>query len=163
MPQFPKQILIPFLKLYKASIGNEVSLKNGLCIENATGNSDSKNNYSNLHIQDKVYIGSNCILDLSNNITLEQEVVLSSAVKIMTHQSVGERELSQLINIKNEAVIIKNNCWIGTGTIILCGVTLEKYCVVAAGAVVTKSFPEYSIIGGVPASIIGQVQHSPVQ
>ena len=51
-------------------------------------------------------------------------------------------------------VVIGNDCWIGTRVIILPGVTLGDQCVVAAGAVVTKSFPPKSIIGGVPASLI---------
>lgn len=37
---------------------------------------------------------------------------------------------------------------------IMPGVTLGKRCIVAAGAVVTKSFPDYSMIAGVPAKII---------
>ena len=157
LPQFPKQILVSFLKSYKANIGSEVTLKTGFCIENATGNSDSKNNYSNLSIADKVYIGSNCLLDLTDNIIIEKEVVISPFVKILTHQSGGERTLSQFIENKNAEVIIKNNCWLGTGAIILCGVHLGQFCVVAAGAVVTESFPEYSIVAGVPAKLIGRV------
>jgi len=51
-------------------------------------------------------------------------------------------------------IIIENDVWIGTGSLILSGVRLEQGCVVAAGAVVTKSFPAYSIIGGNPAKLI---------
>lgn len=51
-------------------------------------------------------------------------------------------------------VIIDDGCWIGANVTILKGVTLGCGCVVAAGAVVTKSFPPYSIIGGVPAKLI---------
>jgi len=51
-------------------------------------------------------------------------------------------------------VEIGDDVWIGAGSIILPGVTIRKGCVVAAGSVVTKSFPEYSVIAGVPAKII---------
>ena len=51
-------------------------------------------------------------------------------------------------------IIIGNDCWIGTRVIILPGVTVGNGCIVAAGAVVTKSIPPYSIVGGVPAKII---------
>lgn len=51
-------------------------------------------------------------------------------------------------------IILKDDVWIGTDSLILSGVTLERGCVVAAGSVVTKSFPPYSIIGGNPAKII---------
>lgn len=51
-------------------------------------------------------------------------------------------------------VTIGNDCWIGAGAIILGGVTLGDNVTVAAGAVVTRSFPGDCIIGGVPARVI---------
>ncbi|MFP3834745.1 CatB-related O-acetyltransferase [Chryseobacterium sp. SIMBA_028] len=51
-------------------------------------------------------------------------------------------------------IIIGDNCWIGFGSTIVSGVELGNGCVVAAGTVVTKSFPSYSIIGGSPAKVI---------
>ena len=51
-------------------------------------------------------------------------------------------------------IIIGNDCWIGRGATILGGVTIGDGCVIAAGSVVTKSFPDNVIIGGVPAKII---------
>lgn len=55
-------------------------------------------------------------------------------------------------------VIIGNGCWVGAKAIILKDVTLGDRCVVAAGAVVTKSVPPATIVAGVPARKIGQVQ-----
>ena len=51
-------------------------------------------------------------------------------------------------------VTVEDGCWIGANVTILKGVTIGRGTVVAAGAVVTKSFPPYSIIGGVPAKLI---------
>ncbi len=51
-------------------------------------------------------------------------------------------------------VVIEDDVWCGANVIILKGVTIGRGSVVAAGAVVTKSFPPYSIIGGVPAKLI---------
>jgi virginiamycin A acetyltransferase len=53
-----------------------------------------------------------------------------------------------------EAPIIGNDVWIGGNAVILSGVTIHDGAVVAAGAVVTKDVPPYSIVGGVPAKII---------
>lgn len=51
-------------------------------------------------------------------------------------------------------VIIEDDVWCGANVTILKGVTIGRGSVVAAGAVVTKSFPPYSLIGGVPAKLI---------
>lgn len=51
-------------------------------------------------------------------------------------------------------VTIEDGCWIGANVTILKGVTIGRGSVIAAGAVATKSFPPYSIIGGVPARLI---------
>ena len=56
---------------------------------------------------------------------------------------------------ENDAdVVIEDGVWCGANVTILKGVTIGRGSVVAAGAVVTKSFPPYSIIGGVPAKLI---------
>jgi acetyltransferase-like isoleucine patch superfamily enzyme len=56
----------------------------------------------------------------------------------------------------SDQVIIGDNCWIGANCVILPGVNLGNGCVVGANSVVTKSFPDNVIIGGVPAKIIKQ-------
>lgn len=56
---------------------------------------------------------------------------------------------------ENDApVVIEDDVWCGANVTILKGVTIGRGSVVAAGAVVTKSFPPYSIIGGVPAKLL---------
>lgn len=54
----------------------------------------------------------------------------------------------------DQDVIIEGDNWIGMNTTILKGVTIGRGCIVAAGAVVNKSTPPYSIVGGVPAKIL---------
>lgn len=58
------------------------------------------------------------------------------------------------INKYDAPVIIEDDVWCGANVTILKGVTIGHGSIVAAGAVVTKSCPPYSIIGGVPAKII---------
>lgn len=60
-----------------------------------------------------------------------------------------QKETTALITIEDE-------CWIGANAVITAGVTLGKHSVVAAGAVVTKDIPPYSIAVGNPARVIKQ-------
>lgn len=51
-------------------------------------------------------------------------------------------------------IIVEDDVWIGYGTTVLSGVRIGKGVIVAAGSVVTKDIPAYTIVGGVPARII---------
>lgn len=55
---------------------------------------------------------------------------------------------------RKATIIIQNDVWIGHGATIMAGVTLHNGCVVAAGAVVTKDVPPYTIVGGNPARVL---------
>ncbi len=55
-----------------------------------------------------------------------------------------------------EKAVIGSDVWLGYGAIVLTGVTIGRGSIVAAGSVVTKDVPPYSIAAGVPAKIIGQ-------
>ena len=59
-------------------------------------------------------------------------------------------------------ITIGSNVWIGSNAVILPGVTIGEWAVVAAGAVVTKDVPPYTVVGGTPARIIKQVCESEV-
>jgi len=55
-------------------------------------------------------------------------------------------------------VTLSEGCWIGIGAVILPGVTIGKNAVVAANAVVTRSVPDYAVVGGVPAKLIKYIR-----
>lgn len=57
--------------------------------------------------------------------------------------------------VRREGIVIEDDCWLGSGAIFLDGVTVGRGSVVAAGSVVTRSVPAYSIVAGVPAKVIG--------
>jgi acetyltransferase-like isoleucine patch superfamily enzyme len=59
--------------------------------------------------------------------------------------------------VSRKGIVIGNNCWLGSKVTILDGVTIGDGCVVAAGSVVTKSFENGLIIGGVPAKVIKKI------
>ena len=57
-------------------------------------------------------------------------------------------------HIKKQAVVIEDDVWIGRGVYVMSGLKISKGSIVAAGSVVTKCFPPYSVIGGNPAKFI---------
>ncbi|OYW92860.1 MAG: capsule biosynthesis protein CapG [Pseudomonadales bacterium 32-61-5] len=51
-------------------------------------------------------------------------------------------------------IVVKSNCFIGAGALVMRGVTIGENCIVAAHAVVTKDVPDGSVVGGNPARVI---------
>ncbi len=70
------------------------------------------------------------------------------------YQKIGEHILSQDMILKE--TVIGENCFIGFGASIQAGTRLGKQCVVGTNAVVRGTFPDYSVIVGVPARIVKQ-------
>lgn len=100
-------------------------------------------------------IGDNVTLDGRNSIEIGENVNFSSNVKIWTEQHDHRDPYFRCKSDNSFKVTIGNRVWIGPDVTILHGVTLGEGVVVCAGAVVTKSFPAYAIVAGIPAKIIG--------
>ena len=62
--------------------------------------------------------------------------------------------------VKSEPIIIKDKVWIGFNSIILKGVTIGEGAVVAAGSVVTRDVPPFTIVGGNPACVIKTIDRN---
>ncbi len=113
-------------------------------------------------IDDNCAIAKRCQVSAKNCVHLERDVILSSSVLIMDHNHAFE-DIS--IPIRDQGVTeggtvrIEQGCWIGHGAAIICDkgeLVLGRNSVVAANAVVTRSFPAYSVISGNPARIVKQ-------
>lgn len=62
--------------------------------------------------------------------------------------------------ITAQGIVIEDDVWLGAGAVITDGVRVGKGAVVAAGAVVTKDVPPHTVVGGVPAKLIKQIDGS---
>jgi len=91
-------------------------------------------------------------IQATNGIHIGYGVRLGPGVKLI---SANHNIYNYAIHDKAPPIIIGDNCWISANVVVLPGVKLGTHVVVAAGAVVTKSFEEDDIIiAGIPAKII---------
>lgn len=98
-----------------------------------------------------VFINHSAILSASGGIEFQDGVMLAPGVRIATiNHDMKERHSIYTYG----KVSIHKNAWIGMGATICPGVTIGKYAVVGAGAVVTKDVPDYAVVVGAPAKII---------
>lgn len=89
-------------------------------------------------------------------IKIGDKVTIATGVKFITHDNSICKVLTEFTDVFGK-IEIGDNCFIGAYSIILPGVCLGSDCIVAAGSVVTKSFPSGSIIGGNPAKVISDI------
>lgn len=93
--------------------------------------------------------GYSAAIKIGNNVSIAQNVNIMSDSGPNASQ-----KMQKIFSTKKGIVEVGCHCWIGASAIIMPGVILGNFCVVAAGSFVNKSFPSYSIIGGTPARLI---------
>ena len=92
-----------------------------------------------------------------NNIIIGEDVMMGPNVTIYGANHVFDRTDIPMRKqgMKNfPPVVIEDDVWIGSHVIIMPGLTIKKGTIIGAGSIVTKNFPEYSIIGGNPAKLL---------
>jgi len=108
-----------------------------------------------IEIGDNSSLGINC--KVPSNIIIKENVMMGPNVTIYSSNHEFSRTDIPMIEQGYRhypPVIINNDVWIGGQVIIMPGITIHEGTIIAAGSVVTKIFPEFSIIGGNPARFI---------
>jgi acetyltransferase-like isoleucine patch superfamily enzyme len=118
-----------------------------------------------LAVEDHVWVWHHSILDATEGLTIEEGVQIGAWVGIFTHGSESAIRLlgRRFVDIPNTerrgytrgSVKIGKYSFIGAGAKILPGVTLGKGCLIAAGSIVNRDLPNYSIARGQPAKVVG--------
>jgi acetyltransferase-like isoleucine patch superfamily enzyme len=106
------------------------------------------------------FIGNDVDLDVRGGIIFGNQVTVSNRVMIVSHINVGYKDhpLQAAFPTKEATVTLKDGCYIGTGAIILPGITIGKMAVVGAGAVVTKDVEDRTVVGGIPARVLRTIK-----
>ncbi len=88
-------------------------------------------------------------------VTLHDNIFISVGAKFICHDGgvLPFRKENPSLDLA-APIVVKNNCFIGAGAVILKGVTIGENCIIAANAVVTKDVPDGTIVGGNPAQFI---------
>ncbi len=129
------------------------------------------------HIQKGARIGENC--SLGQNVNVSNYVKIGNGVKIQNNVSIYEgvaledyvfcgpsmvftndltpRAKYPKGETKYKKTLVKEGASIGANATIVCGNTIGRYALIAAGAVVTKDVPDYALMVGVPAKQVGWV------
>jgi UDP-2-acetamido-3-amino-2,3-dideoxy-glucuronate N-acetyltransferase len=128
------------------------------------------------HVMSNVQIGRKCIL--GQNVFVAEGVVIGNNVKIQNNVSVYTGTVIEddvflgpscvLTNVTNprsqvvrhnlyEKTVIRRGVTVGANATIVCGIELGRYCFIAAGAVVAKDVPDYTLMMGIPARQVGWI------
>lgn len=109
-----------------------------------------------LEIGHDSYVGMNTILNgFAAPVSIGAHVSIAQNVNLMADSGPNaSRAMQRLFPILKGPITISDHCWIGAGAVIMPGVTLGEFCIVAANSFVNTSFPAFSIVGGSPARLI---------
>ena len=110
----------------------------------------------NISFGKNVFINAGCHFQDQGGITIGDGVLIGHNVVLATANHALEPSKSRKLNYK--PIVIGDNVWIGSNSVILQGVTIGQWAVVAAGAVVTKDVEPYTVVGGIPAKFIRRVE-----
>lgn len=150
-----KSFISPFIQLIGArfiSIGNNSRISRNsrlIAMDSYAGcNYDPK-----ITIGDNVSVGFGCTISSINKVLIDDDVTFGDQVYIsdskhgydLPRKSILEKPLAM------GEIKIGRGAWIGYGSFIAGNIDIGKFSIVAANSVVTKSVPQYTIVGGIPA------------
>jgi len=135
------------LPKYLMYLGNYAIIEDYAVVNNVLGDVVLGNN---------ALVGLRCTVigpvEIGNDVLLAQNIVLSG-------QNHGYEDISMSIREQKsitKKITIKDRAWIGANAVVVAGITIGTHSIVAAGSVVTKDVPDFTIVGGNPAKILKQ-------
>jgi len=135
---------------HKFELGEDSTIEDFSAINNGVGP---------VIIGDRTKIGlSNTIIGpvtIGNDIRLAQNITLSG----LNHNYEDVSMPIHVQGVSTSPIVIEDDSWIGSNVVVVAGVTIGKHSIVAAGSIVTKDIPPYSVVVGNPGRVLKQYNH----
>lgn len=159
------------IPIISKTVDSTIRIENGVTLV-----SDSSYNYAGInhptilsttHTGASIYIGRNsgmsgATISCAKSIYIGEDVGIGANVNIYDHDfhpiNPYLRKYANYTNIGSAPIVIEDHVWIGANSIILKGVRIGRGAVIAAGSVVTKDIPEFTIYAGNPAKYVKDVE-----
>jgi len=134
------------LRGYGARVGRNPTIYSGVWIRPIAG----------LALGDNVSIGKDVVITTAGTVTIGHNVMIGHGTKIISanHVIPPGRGQMRFSGHEDKPVVIEDDAWIAAQVVVLPGVRVGEGAVVAAGAVVTRDVPPFTIVGGVPARVL---------
>ncbi|GMU26277.1 MAG: hypothetical protein AMXMBFR16_11820 [Candidatus Uhrbacteria bacterium] len=144
---------MPALRRWGAQIGSNTVIYPGVLIHAARGD------FSNLAVGSNVRIVRDCLLDLTDNISVEDNAIISMRCSLITHRNILQSPLAQFgYSPANAPIVVKRGAVLFANVTVLMGVTIGECAMVAAGSVVTADVPDWTLVAGIPAKPVKQLK-----
>ncbi|APZ45112.1 acetyltransferase [Polaribacter reichenbachii] len=134
----------------KFEMGEDSTIEDFSAINNGVGS---------VIIGDRTKIGlSNTIIGpvrIGNDIRLAQNITLSG----LNHNYEDVNLPIHVQGVSTSPIVIEDDSWLGANVVVVAGVTIGKHSIIAAGSIVTKNIPPYSVAVGNPARVLKQYNH----
>ncbi|MDJ0335418.1 acyltransferase [Salinibacterium sp. G-O1] len=115
-----------------------------------------------MRIGSRSSVGAGSFIGCSGWIEIGDDVLVGPGVRLFSenHTITDTVKSIKSQGVTRGALIIEDDCWIGSGATILSNVRVGRGSVIAAGCVVTKDVPPYSVVAGVPGRVIRSRERS---
>jgi len=118
-----------------------------------------------VEIQKNAFVGARCKISshtfICEGVTIEDEVFVGHGVVFINDRYPRATAGGQVQTETDWKVVptrVKRGASIGSGAVVMCGVTIGENAVVGAGAVVTRDVPDYAVVAGVPSRVLRDVR-----
>ena len=128
-------------------LGKYSVVENFSCLNNAVGDLTIGNN-------SRIGLGNTIIgpVQIGNYVNLAQNVTASG----LNHNYLDVDKTIASQGVSTLPIVIEDDVWVGANSVILAGVSIGQHSIIAAGSIVNRSVPPFSVIAGNPAKVIKQ-------